>query len=105
MINIPFESLWGVDIAIKKLRPGAHFQLNNRTFEMWYDPEGRHPPSWEEVLFQLNHDYAQAESWATKNKVNFEFENPKLLPPAGNKKYFWNKDDNEWEGEPDFDVE
>ena len=52
-MNTPFELLWGVDVAIKKLRPGANFSLNNNTFVFWEDPTGRPAPTWTEVQEQL----------------------------------------------------
>jgi hypothetical protein len=55
-MNTPFELLWGVDVAIKKLRPGANFSLNNSTFVFWEDPTGHPPPAWTEVQEQLEKD-------------------------------------------------
>lgn len=55
-MQVPVELLWGVDVAIKKLRPGASFGLSNSTFTNWHDPNGLPPPSWEEVLSQMEAD-------------------------------------------------
>lgn len=68
MKSLPYELLWGVDIAVKKLRPGASFGLNNSNFTDWYDPSGAEPPSWEEVMEQLKKDQAVAEAWLEENK-------------------------------------
>ena len=48
--------LWGVDVAIKKLRPYAQFQLTNSTFTEWNDPTGAEPPTWEEINEQIRQD-------------------------------------------------
>jgi hypothetical protein len=68
MINLPYELSWGVDVAIKKLRPGASFGLNNTTFTHWNDPLGLEPPTWDEVMAQLNADRKLAEEWLNDNK-------------------------------------
>ena len=47
---------YGVELTIKKLRPGATFRLNNSFFTKWYDPEGRLPPSWDEIRLQIEKD-------------------------------------------------
>jgi hypothetical protein len=52
----PFELLWGVDVAIKKLRPGANFALYNNSVTNWEDPSGNSPPTWEEIEQQMNAD-------------------------------------------------
>jgi hypothetical protein len=48
------EITWGVDTAMKSLRPGAKFILNDRTFYNWEDPHGLEPPSWDEVVNEVN---------------------------------------------------
>ena len=69
-MNIPVNFLWGVDVAIKKLRPGASFGLSNKTFTNWNDPLGKEPPSWEEIDKQIEKDKAEAEKWAkNQNKL------------------------------------
>ncbi len=45
---------FGVDIAIKKIRPGAKFTLSNTSFTEW--EHELPPPTWEEVMEQLNKD-------------------------------------------------
>lgn len=67
-MNLPFEMLWGVDVAIKKLRPNANFQLNGTQFAVWNDPTGSEPPSWEEVMAQLDADKSAAIEWELANK-------------------------------------
>lgn len=59
-----FIGLFGVDVAIKKLRPGAEFALYNTTFTMWDCPNGTSPPTWEEVIEQMEADRAEAERLA-----------------------------------------
>lgn len=53
---------YGIDVAIKKLRPGAKFSLYNMEISGWEDSEGREPPTTEEILAQMEidkklHDY------------------------------------------------
>jgi len=53
---------YGVEVAIKKLRPGANFSLMNTEITGWEDPENRTPPTWEEIKRQMEidkkiHDY------------------------------------------------
>ncbi len=53
---------YGVEVAIKKLRPGARFSLMNTEITGWEDDEGREPPTWEEIQKQIEidkkiHDY------------------------------------------------
>lgn len=47
---------YGIEVAIKKLRPGARFSLLNTEITGWEDPEGREPPTMEEILNQVDHD-------------------------------------------------
>jgi hypothetical protein len=60
--------VWGTEIAIKKLRPGASFELANSSFTKWDDLEGRLPPTWKEVLDQVKKDQLAAEKWLEQNK-------------------------------------
>jgi hypothetical protein len=47
---------YGIDVAIKKLRPNASFQLENQNITLWEDPTGSEPPSWDEIYRQLEID-------------------------------------------------
>jgi hypothetical protein len=51
-----YLELFGVDIAIKKLRPGAEFALYNTTFTMWDCPNGTEPPTRDEINEQIQKD-------------------------------------------------
>ena len=51
-----YTGLFGVDVAIKKLRPGAEFALYNTTFTAWECPNGSFPPTWEEITEQMEAD-------------------------------------------------
>jgi hypothetical protein len=66
-MTTPFELLWGVDVAVKKLRPNAHFQLEGTRFTVWQDENGAEPPAWEEVMAQLAADQKAAEEWQQNN--------------------------------------
>ena len=54
-----FIGLFGVDVAIKKLRPDAEFALYNTTFTMWDCPNGSEPPTWDEINEQIQKDIAE----------------------------------------------
>lgn len=69
-MNLPFELLWGVDVAIKKLRPNAQFQLEGTRFTIWNDPTGTEPPTWDEVMAQLKADEEAANKWLAENSQN-----------------------------------
>ena len=66
-MNIPFELLFGVDVAIKKLRPGANFQLEGTNFTQWTCPNNTEPPEWSEVMAQLELDQKAYELWQENN--------------------------------------
>jgi hypothetical protein len=53
---IDAEFMYGVSDAVKKLRPGAHFELTNTQFTQWNDPAGTQPPSWEEIMAVVEED-------------------------------------------------
>jgi len=67
-MNLPYELLYGVDVAIKKLRPGANFQLEGARFTGWTCPNNSQPPTWEEVMSQLQADQKAAEEWLEAHK-------------------------------------
>jgi hypothetical protein len=60
---VPLEFLYGIDVAVKKLRPGAKFQISGNTFTEWDDPTGENPPNWDEVMSQLQTDQQAYETW------------------------------------------
>jgi len=47
---------YGIEVAIKKLRPGANFSLINTQITGWEDSENREPPTWEEIEKQMEND-------------------------------------------------
>lgn len=98
-MNIPYELLWGVDVAIKKLRPNAIFTLSNSTFIQWNDTDGLLPPTWDEIYQQINLDREVAKKWMNETSIADN------LPPTDGKNYIWNKILNVWEQEPDYNVE
>ena len=67
MTQLPYELLWGVDVAIKKLRPGANFQLEGTRFTQWTCPSGSEAPTWDEVMAQMQADEAAANKWIAEN--------------------------------------
>jgi hypothetical protein len=66
-MQLPYELLWGVDVAIKKLRPGANYQLEGTRFTQWTCPHGSQAPTWEEVMAQLKSDEEAANKWLAEN--------------------------------------
>ena len=55
-----YLGLFGVDIAVKKLRPGAEFAIYNREIIHWECPNNSEPPTWEEINKQIEADQAAA---------------------------------------------
>jgi hypothetical protein len=68
MSQLPYELMYGVDVAIKKLRPNANFQLEGTRFSIWNCPNNTEPPTWEEVMAQLLSDQKAAEEWLEAHK-------------------------------------
>ena len=66
MIQIPEEYLFGVDVAMQKLRPGASFELSGTVFSKWHDPAGTNPPAWSEVMEQIEKDKARYDEYIAK---------------------------------------
>ena len=66
-MQLPNELLWGVDVAIKRLRPGANFQLEGTRFTQWTCPNNSQAPTWEEVMTQLRADETAANKWLAEN--------------------------------------
>jgi hypothetical protein len=66
-MQLPYELLWGVDVAIKRLRPNANFQLEGTRFTQWTCPDGSQAPTWEEVMTQLRADETAANKWLEEN--------------------------------------
>lgn len=64
------ESLFGIDVAIKKLRPNATFGLGGNQIIDWNDPTGSRPPTWEEIQQQIKND-AQALEYYHQKAENF----------------------------------
>ena len=62
-MTIPLEYLFGVDVAIKKLRPHANFEIAGTNFTKWDDPTGTEPPLWTEVSEQIEKDKEQYEKY------------------------------------------
>ena len=66
-MQLPYELLWGVDVAIKRLRPQASFQLEGTRFTQWTCPNGSQAPTWEQVMEQLRADETAANKWLAEN--------------------------------------
>jgi len=78
-MNLPYELLYGVDVAIKKLRPYADFQLEGTTFTQWRDYTGSQPPTWDEVMAQFEEDLKRYEEWVKSHNVNLGVSDVRLL--------------------------
>lgn len=68
IMTLPHELLWGVDVAVKKLRPGANFQLEGPRFTQWSCPNNTEPPTWQEVMEQLHIDEPAANKWLAEQE-------------------------------------
>ena len=66
-MQVPYELLFGVDVAVRKLRPHANFQLEGTRFTQWSCPDNSQPPSWDEVVAQLELDTQAYEDWQQNN--------------------------------------
>lgn len=55
-----FSLFCGVDVTIKKLRPGAKFTLCGTIFSEW--EHELPPPTWDEIMEQLNSDIEEYKS-------------------------------------------
>jgi hypothetical protein len=51
---------YGLDVAIKTLRPNSSFIMTGKSFTAWNDPDGLPPPTWDEILVQINEDEQNA---------------------------------------------
>jgi len=51
-----FTGLFGIDIAIKRLRPGAEFALVDTTIIEWNCPNNSEAPTWDEIEEQIEKD-------------------------------------------------
>jgi hypothetical protein len=58
---IDVDFMWGVDKAIKKLRPDAKFELVNTEFTKWEDVNSKEPPSWDDILKEIEKDKEEYE--------------------------------------------
>jgi hypothetical protein len=79
MQQVPDECLFGLDVAIKKLRPYADFQLEGTTFTQWRDYTGSQPPTWDEVMAQFEEDLKRYEEWVKSHNVNLGVSDVRLL--------------------------
>lgn len=68
--DVPFEFLYGIDTAIKKLRPGASFGLDGLNIVDWNDPNELEPPTKEEIQAQIAADKAAHDKWAAENNAD-----------------------------------
>lgn len=62
-LSIPIHLLWGLDTAIKKLRPFAAFTLIDGNITDWDDPSGSEPPTKEEIYEQMLADKNAHDDW------------------------------------------
>lgn len=67
MINLPYELLWGVDVAIKKLRPNARFEIQGSVITSYQSDDGLPPPEWHEIHDLMEQDRKAAEAWLASN--------------------------------------
>jgi len=67
--ELPADLAWGVDSAIKKLRPWAKFSMYNKDITWWEDPTGTSPPSWDEIVHQMEIDKLVAQRWIIDNNI------------------------------------
>jgi hypothetical protein len=59
IMSLPFEFSWGVAEAVKKLRPGATFELIGIQLTNWNDPTGKLAPTWDEINLEMEKLHAE----------------------------------------------
>ena len=64
----------GIDTAIKILRPNARWELQNRNFVIWECDDGTEPPSWGEIVVEVQREVE------IYNYYLYEREREKLYP-------------------------
>ena len=64
----------GIDTAIKILRPNARWELQNRNFAIWECDDGTEPPSWDEIIVEVQREVE------IYNYYLYEREREKLYP-------------------------
>ena len=64
----------GIDTAIKILRPNARWELQNRNFVIWECDDGTEPPSWDEIVVEVQREVE------IYNYYLYEREREKLYP-------------------------
>lgn len=70
-MELPENLVWGVDIAIKKLRPNVtSFQIAGTEITEWEDSSGAEAPTWPEVCTQIEQDQKAAQNWLDNNSAN-----------------------------------
>lgn len=79
---LPIELQFGVDKAIKKLRPSAEFELQGNEITKWKDSSGSKPPSWAEISKQLEQDIKAATDFENANKAAWQAQRNRELAEA-----------------------
>ena len=73
MDNYKIYQIYGVNTAMKLLRPGAKWEISNREITLWDDP--RPKPTWEEIDATMEKIKAFEESintiWLPEQKEKF----------------------------------
>ena len=64
----------GIDTAIRILRPNARWELQNRNFAIWECDDGTEPPSWDEIIVEMQREVE------IYNYYLYEREREKLYP-------------------------
>jgi|LauGreDrversion4_2_1035121.scaffolds.fasta_scaffold1218618_2 hypothetical protein len=79
MRQIPQELLYGIDVAVKKLRPNATFELYNTEITKYHCPMGTSAPTWLEIQEQLHRDKEAFEAWVNSLPPDDDTQ----VPPPG----------------------
>jgi hypothetical protein len=65
IINQEIYQPIGLNEVMKKIRPFVKFRLENRTFTKWDDPTGSQPPTWDEIINEIQ---KEKQIWHTLQK-------------------------------------
>jgi hypothetical protein len=58
-MSLPFELSYGIEMVLRKLRPGATFTVVGTEILDWVDPENRKKPTWDEISIKLEELHAE----------------------------------------------
>lgn len=68
--KLPLELMFGIDVAIKKLRPNAELVIEGTNIRDYFDPTGLPEITWQDIMDQIMKDKAAADAWLANQPKN-----------------------------------